>query len=130
MTLRAWKNLLASACAAKVSVTGWSTDRVGDWVVTAFVAGHGPSNGAPAVTLSGIDSTIVGSRAYPTLSDGRVVTLGVTFPPGSPPGSYATILIQSFRFDASGERPPPGGDYLHAWAVGVRVPSGAASSAR
>ena len=114
----------------KISVTGWSTDKVGDWVVTAFVAGHGSSNGAPALTLNGTGSTIVGGSAFPTLNDGRVVTLGVTFPPGSPPGSYATILIHSFRFDASGQRPPPGEDYAHSWVVGVWVPSGATSSTR
>ena len=112
-----------------------TTDPLGDaWglpgVVTAFVAGHGPSNGAPSLTLRGTDSTSVGGRAYPTLNDRGVLALGVTFPPGSPPGSYATITVQSFRFDAFGQRPPPGEDYLHAWAVGVWVPSGATSSAR
>lgn len=113
-----------------IPVTGWSTGGTGDWVVTAFVTGHGASNGAPALTLSATSSTIVGGAAFPTLNDGRVATLGVTFPPGSPPGSYATILIHSFRFDASGERPPPGEDYAHTWAVGVWVPFGSTASAR
>jgi hypothetical protein len=108
----------------QIPVAGWSTGPTGNWTVTAYLTAQGASNAAPTLTLTGGDSTNTTGVLFHTINNGGALTLTVTFPAGTPPGSWAVIQLHSIGHDAAGQRPPPGDDYAHLWTLGVWVQFG------
>jgi hypothetical protein len=115
----------------QIPVTGWSTGDVGNWLAIPLVAATGPASAAaPKLTVTGGDSTAANGTVLHTINNGQVRTLSVTFPVGTPAGTYAIIQFHSVRVDAAGQRPPAGDDYTHLWTLGVFVPASAISASR
>ncbi len=104
----------------EIPVGGWSSAPTDDWIVT-----QRRQNGTPGQTLagrlSGPRTTTVDGTTFQLVNDGEQAALTVAIPPDAPVGSWQTFYLTSFRFDADGNRGPPGDDYGRNWVVGVHV---------
>lgn len=105
---------------AHITLTGWSTAQIEDWLVGAYVDAAQPS--APTVTFDGGSTILAGGKSYPAVNNGRTITLTVTFPAGAPEYDFAVIHVWSERLNAALSGPRAGEDVDHGWAVGVYIP--------
>ncbi len=101
-------------------VKGFSTARIGDWVLDAVITKvtcGGCAQSDFTVTVTTPTSTTISGKMYPTINNGVTGTLTVTAKASVPSGSYAEIQLVSEPLTGGA-----GSDPYHVWPVGVYVP--------
>ncbi len=104
---------------ATITLTGWSTTPIEDWIVGAAVDASTPT---PTIAITAKDTIVVGGQPFPAVNSGGTVTVRVTFPPGATPPSFAAVRVASQRLNASRTGLRAGEDNSHGWVIGVYVP--------
>ena len=112
---------IAPGGSAALPVTGFSTTRISEWIVAAFVSKAAcPAPGCtPAdftVSVTSPTTTLISGKTYPTLNNGLTGMLTVTAKASVPRGSFAEIQLVSEPMFSSGNDP------YHVWPVGVYTP--------